>query len=240
MPVLPDLTPAPPSDLLPWVPAADLQCQSPCDIDPETVAQAATVIADNLSGHQFGLRTMRLRPNTNTPSCRCLHNCRCARAKSILISEPIYTITSVKVDGEPLTEDQWTVYRDGRLVRTDDGTFPCCQSDHNDPDSDYGTLEILGLFGSPVDAAAILAVQQIACEITKIFADPADCSLPIETQSFTRQQLSVEIQDESLTTDGFTNLKFVNLWLGALDADAQRRGGRVVDLASQAIYRGPA
>lgn len=223
----------------PWVAAGDLSC-SPCTLDPDVVARAATIIADNLSGNVYGLRELRLRPQSLLPSCGCRIGCGCGRATQVLLALPVVTIDSVKVDGVLLDAADWTLYRDNRLVRNDDGTFPCCQRLELDPDADVGTLEIAGTFGEAPDEMAILADQEIACEIVKAFDDPASCSLPKHAQSFTRQQLSVNFSNPTTEyIQGFIGLPITGMWLAALDAAARRRPGRAVDLAEQAAWRAP-
>lgn len=227
------------SDVVPWVAAGDLNC-SPCELDPEVVAKAATIIADLLSGNVFGLREMRLRPQSLMPSCRCRIGCGCGRARQALISLPVVTIDSVKVDGVLLDAADWTLYNDNRLVRNDGGTFPCCQRLELDPDADVGTFEIAGTFGEAPDEMGELSVQEIACEIVNAFEDPASCSLPKHAQSFTRQQLSVNFSNPTTEyLEGFIGLPITGMWLAALDASARRRPGRAVDLSAQAAWRAP-
>lgn len=250
------------SDIVPWVAAADLTC-TPSGVDADVVAKAATLIAEMLCGHQYGVRTLRLRPKALTAECRCGVGCGCAggfcshivwwpysdgqwlgcscgRGTQIIITEHVNSITSVKADGVLLDAADWTLYGDNRLVRTDGGTFPCCQDLHHDPDSDFGTLEVLCEIGSPPDEAGILAVQEIACEIGNVFDTPEACRLPKKVQSMTRQQLSVNFVDPSqVLANGFVGLPFVDLWLGALDMDSRRRGGRAIDLTRQTAWRAP-
>ena len=233
-----EICPPTPPELCPWVAADDLNC-SPCDVDPEVIARAATIIAEYLSGHQFGLRNMRLRPQALLPTCYCRIGCGCGRATEAVISEHVWDIVSVKVDGVTLDDADWVLYGDNRLVRVDDGTFPCCQRLSRDPDTDYGTFEIDGTFGTPPDEMGILAVQQIACELVNTFDNPGACLLPQHVSSFTRQQLSVNFTDPTVAK-GFAALPLVDLWLRALDADSMRRPGRAVDLSRMTAWRAPA
>lgn len=227
------------SDVIPWVAAGDLNC-TPCDVDVDVIAKAATIVADALSGNVFGLREMRLRPQALLPSCHCRLGCGCGRSPQALISLPVVSIATVKVDGDVLDAADWTLYHDNRLVRNDDGTFPCCQRLERDPDADLGTFEIAGVFGEAPDEMAELAVQEIACELINALENPAACSLPKRAQSFTRQQLSVNFSNPTTTfTEGFVGLPMVDLWLASLDAAARRRPGRAVDLAAQAAWRSP-
>lgn len=227
------------SDVVPWVAAGDLNC-SPCSLDPEVVAKAATIIADALSGSRFGVREMRLRPQSLLPTCCCRLGCGCGRSAQALLPLPVVTIASVKVDGALLDAADWTLYNDNRLVRNDHGSFPCCQRLELDPDADIGTFEIAGTFGEEPDEMALLADQEIACEIVKAFESPASCSLPKHAQSFTRQQLSVNFSNPTTEyVQGFIGLPLTGMWLASLDAAARRRPGRAVDLAEQAAWRAP-
>lgn len=227
------------SDVIPWVAAGDLSC-TPCTLDPEVVAKAATIIAGNLSGNVYGLREIRLRPQSLLPSCGCRLGCRCGRSGQVLLALPVVSIDSVKVDGDLLADSDWTLYNDNRLVRNDDGSFPCCQRLELDPDTDDGTLEIAGTFGEAPDEMGELAMQEIACELIAAFENPAACRLPKHAQSFTRQQLSVNFTNPTTSfTAGFAGLPLVDLWLASLDAAARRRPGRVVDLAEQDASRAP-
>ena len=222
------------------MPAAELNC-SPCDIDPEVIARAASIIAANLSGHNFGLRNMRLRPQALLPTCRCRIGCGCGRATEAVIREQVWAIASVKVDGATLDAADWVLYGDNRLVRTDDGTFPCCQRLTQDPDTDHGTFEIDGTFGSPPDEMGMLVVQEIACELVNAFDNPGACQIPGHVQSFTRQQLAVNFSDPSSAfVAGFSGLRLVDMWLASLDADSKRRPGRAVDLSRMTAWRAPA
>lgn len=227
------------SDVVPWVAAGDLSC-TPCTLDAEDVAKAATIVADNLSGNIYGIREMRLRPQSLMPSCGCRIGCQCGRAAQALISLHVVSIATVKVDGDTLDAADWTLYKDNRLVRNDDGTFPCCQRLELDPDTDHGTFELAGTFGEAPDEMGELAVQEIACEIIAAFENPAACRLPKHAQSFTRQQLSVNFSNPTSTLiEGFLGLPLVDMWLASLDAAPGRRPGRAVDLAAQAAWRAP-
>lgn len=242
MPVLPDSdSPAPsPVDTIPWVPADDLTCTpSPSGvITAELIANAATIIADNLSGNQFGQRNLKLRPRALTPDCHCRIGCRCGTMTSIILTETVWTISTVKVDGAVLASDAWTLYDDNSLVRTDGGGFPCCQDRARNPDTDTHTLEIVGVFGTPPNEMAQLAVQEIACELVQAFDNPASCRLPKRTQSVVRQQLTVNVQDgPTVLAEGFTGLPTVDLWLGSLDAASRRHTGRAIDLSMLNAYR---
>jgi hypothetical protein len=259
---MPNPIPPPTSNQQPWVPAADLAC-SPCNVDADLVALAATTLADNFSGNQFGLRELRLRPCALTASCGCdgwaapgpfvpwfgwwsdlwwwWGGCGCGRPKEVRISEPVWSITSVKCDGAILDPTAWILYGDNRLVRVDGGGFPCCQPLSRDPDTTFGTLEIACTIGSPPDAMAVLAVQEIACELVRVFDDPAACRLPAKVQSVVRQQLTVQVLEPTPSLmEGFTGLPMVDLWLASLDAMTRRVPGRAVDLTRMTAWREPA
>lgn len=263
MPVLPEESPTPaPGTFVPWVAAEDLSCTSPCSIDSDVLARAASIIADNLSGHRYGQREIRLRPNTLSPHCGCEPHgfpwgfgllglwtpfgmwstgCGCGRVTSLVITEPVNAVASVKVDGATIDASAWVLYGDNRLVRVDGGTFPCCQDIRRDPDTDFGTLEVRCTLGAPPDEAAQMAVQEIACEMLKAVEKPETCRLPRRVQSLTRQQLSVSFPNPSNAySEGFTDLPLVDLWLSAMDADIRRRPGRAVDFSRMTTWRAPA
>ena len=243
MPVFPGDPVAPVTETLPWVPAENLTC-SPCDpnITAEMIAEAATTIADNLSGHRFGQRQLRLRPRTTNPTCGCRLGCGCGRTRAIILQENVTAITAIRIDGVDLGMDNWTLYNDGRLALTDDqeAGFPCCQRLERDPATDQGTLEIDCTVGAPPDAMAVLAVQEIACELVKVFDNPEACRLPKKVRSLTRQNITMNVNEDpsSVYLKGFVGLPAVDLWLAALDADSLRRGGRMVDLSLQNATRG--
>lgn len=227
-----------------WCTADDVGRCGECSSDTDTVAWAievATSVLYKLSGERYpGLCTDTVRPvngalglcgdryvrdaiiqgklySTDYRGCGVhgFSGCACGGFQQVRLGgKPVKTILSVKVDGATLDPADYSVLDETWLVRTDDGTFPCCQ-DARKPSTEDGTFEVSYQYGIAPPADGVAAAAKLACELSKS-CDPADgtCELPERVTTLTRQGVTMAVIDPQIfLNDGRTGLYLVDLFL---------------------------
>lgn len=187
--------------------------------------QVASEILYALSGRQFGLCTVTVRPcrqdcygdtwpavigvpATTYPqpllyagqwynlTCgSCTSGCSCAVVSEITLPTPVYDILQVKVDGEVLVAD--TDYRlDGnRYLIRLGGETWPLCNNINLADTEEGTWSVTYRSGQPLTELGKLALGVLTDEFTKALLCNTDCKLPKPVQSLTRQGVSITFLD---------------------------------------------
>ncbi len=106
---------------------------------------------------------------------------------------PVIEVTSVKVDGEEITD--WTLVDNRAVWRNEGAWFPCC-ADPTIPLTDDGSFGIDYTYGVLPNAAGLLACEVLACELARSWGgDCDDCRLPRRLTSIVREGMSVSILD---------------------------------------------
>jgi hypothetical protein len=146
-------------------------------------------------------------------NCWCGNNgpggcCTCSPDCQVYLPGPVYSVTSVTVDGASLNvtggdifvlDQQW-------LVRTDTtACWPLC-ADQNLAPGDVNAFEVTYLRGLPVPDALANAYAALSCEYAKACLG-LPCRLPGRVSSISRQGVSISMTDvNELLKYGFTGL----------------------------------
>jgi hypothetical protein len=148
--------------------------------------------------------------------------CGCATASHVqLPGVPATSVQAVTVDAVVLPA---TAYRltDQLLVRTDGGSWPCCQ-DLAVAGDQPGAWQVAYTWGAEPPLAGQYACAALACELWKATTGSAEpgivdsCRLPKRITSITRQGVSMALLDPmTMFPEGLTGLPEVDLWLGSL------------------------
>ncbi len=206
---------------------AELQAQA---LDyAKTVVWAAT-------GRQFGLCSLTVRPcgrqcsncpagwyydgagswvpyifNGQWRNCWCGSEagcCTCDPACRVYLPGPVYSITSVTVNGASLAVSGGTMFVLDQqwLVRVDTSQcWPTC-ADQNLAPGDVNAFEVTYQRGIPVPTALAQATASLACEYAKACLGLA-CRLPSRIQSISRQGVSISMIDiGDILKNGLTGL----------------------------------
>lgn len=170
-------------------------------------------------------------------NCACPGACGCSIAGEVPIPFAVAEIVQVTVDGEvidPLAYrlDSWRGIPS--LVRIDGGAWPDCQDMSAEP-TDPGSFVITFRPGRTLPEAGRYAAGELACEIAKACVG-GECALPGQLASMTRNGVDIEMIDPaSLTAEGKTGLRFVDMWLTAVNPFQRGQRSRVASVDS---YRG--
>ena len=214
---------------------ADPDAEPPvAGLDPgelELALARATEIVWALSGRQFGVCTVRVRP-CDLPG-RCSHRrrgCRCGIVSELDVGLRPLVDAQVTVDGEPLPSDAWRI-DDGRwLVRLDGDPWPRCQ-DMAVEDDEAGSFVVDATYGVEPPLSGVGAVMALACQLA-MSRDPSrssECVLPKRVTSVTRQGLTVLALDPFEFLDqGRTGVYEVDQFLAAFNPDGVAAPPRIV------------
>jgi hypothetical protein len=153
----------------------------------------------------------------------CLVSCAPSRVK--LSGYPVREITEVKIDGDVLAADQYTLWKRRYVTRLDDGHWPY-QQNLTLPDTDDGTFSITYTYGADPPEIGMQAAAQLGCELYQACTS-GTCALPTGVTRITRQ--GVTIERLAFTTWAFrdgawrTGLPLVDAFLGAYNASGLMR-----------------
>ena len=204
----------------------------------------ATQVVDALSGRQFGLCPVTIRPclreclttpyvgsldswpGSDLPtspalaqvSCGggCTDTCSCTSLSEVVLPAPVNEIIEVKVDGTPLITGSYRVDDNRFLVRTDGESWPRC-NDLNEADTEIGTWSVTFTVGQPVPEGGKWAVGELACQLL-LAARGEDCRLPRTVSRLVRQGVTIEFPDMiDLFKNGLTGLYLVDLFVKSVN-----------------------
>jgi hypothetical protein len=224
----------------------------PEEADPEyeNLREAASFVVWALSGRQFGLCEVTVRPcrrecleGPDAPwplayldagqwvnaGCRsCVGRCGCPAASEVRLPGPVYEVVSVTTDGVPVTGGPWRVDDSEWLVRTDGGSWPTCQP-VGLPLTEEGTWGVTYVRGVPVPPAGQRAVGQLMSELHRACNREA-CNLPVRVQTIAaRGGLPTTVLDPMDFFDkGRTGLYYVDLFLAAVNPKGRPQAARVL------------
>ena len=170
-------------------------------------------------------------------NCACPGACSCAASCEVPFPTSVASIERVTIDGIELSStayrlDSWR----GRpmLVRTDGECWPQCQSMDAGPE-DVGSFVIVYRPGLPLPLAGQIAAGDLACEFARACAG-AECSLPGQLASLTRNGVDLEMVDPTTVLDeGKTGIQSVDLFIHAVNPYRLTQRSRV---ASPDTFRG--
>lgn len=194
------------------------------------------------TGRQFGLCEMTIRPcgrqcndcpsgwywdgnGTWTPyiwngswhNCWCGSSgpggcCTCDPACQVYLPGPVYSVTSVRVDGASVPPSgadgmfNYFVLDQQWLIRTDtEACWPMC-ADQNLSPGDPDAFEVTYLRGLPVPNVVADAAMTYACEFAKACLGQA-CRLPSRVTSISRQGVNISLVDiNDVLKNGLTGI----------------------------------
>jgi len=162
-------------------------------------------------------------------NCGCAGGCTCSADCEVRLLGPVAAIEEVRVDGVVLAP---TAYRLDYvktfpvLVRTDGECWPECQ-DMNTETTEVGSFSITYLRGIPVPVTGRIAAGMLAGEFAKACVG-AECSLPQQLASLTRNGVQVDVVDPATFIDnGLTGVTLVDLWIRAVNPAHKAQRSRV-------------
>jgi hypothetical protein len=217
--------------------------------------QAAAAILKRLSGGQFNLCPITIRPCRRTcPPERyrylgdpiglpwipamldgkiynltcgvCRDECGCGPLQEIILDPFARAIIQVKVDGNVLPSTAYRVDDYRKLVRLDGGEWPDCQY-LDRPDTEPETWSVSYWTGNEPDFGASFALTDLAVEWWKA-CQGKPCALGENVKAVTRQGITYDMDTvyESIR-EGRTGIKRVDLWLYSVNPHGLRRRLRV-------------
>ncbi len=140
---------------------------------------------------------------TGTLAVNCLGggSCSCLQLGQILLpGEPVIAISEVKIDGQILAPSAYRVDDWRYLVRTDGGTWPCCQQAHLDDDQP-GTWSVVFTYGAAPPPSGVEAAIDLAVQFALAIADPEGCALPANATRASRNGVEFDLQLADLIDD---------------------------------------
>lgn len=219
-----------------------------------TSLEVATDIIWRLSGMQFGLCDVLLRPcgrpcmgssyadaysayggmwmrpsviggSWFNISCGCPSDCDCDGVHGVVLPAPAVSVTEVLMDGEILEADSYALVN-GVLVRSGGSQWPICQ-DMTLPTTEPDTWQVTYVQGRPVPAGGNLAAGALACELAKACTG-GKCRLPDRITDITREGVSMTFLDpQDFLTNGRTGIREIDQWLAAVNPFTQRSPAKV-------------
>jgi hypothetical protein len=235
----------------------DMTCCPAWDSASNELKQLATDVATeimwNLSGRQFGLCTVTVRPCREPCTSaagleplwgggsywprmidgawingcgECVTDCSCGPLCEVVLPGPVDSVVEVTLDGVVIDSTSYVVHNHRRLVRTNGECWPTCQ--HLDrPLTEEGTFGVTYRQGIPVPAGGRLAAGTYACELLKA-CQGLTCRLPKRVTSLTREGVMIGLIDPmDMLDQGRTGLYEVDAWLVAVNPNGLRHGARV-------------
>lgn len=129
---------------------------------------------------------------------------------------PITNITAVTIDGVAFT--QYEMHRNGWIERTDGQAWDVCS----------GTTSITYQFGEPPPRGGKQATIELAYELGREQVGDADCRLPTNVVSITRQGVTIQRQSATEFQQLYrTGIPSVDRWLAAVNPESRPTHGRV-------------
>jgi len=199
----------------------------PCSIDTEdedkvaAARDAAQSILWSLSGRRFGLcsTTESYRANCSSAcgmpyktadgywhnSMADAHTC----CHVLLAQKPVRAVLELKVENQVQPSDTFALERD--YLWRKHACFPCVD------DCDDPVIEVTYAYGLDVPVLGELAMGEVACEILAGLSG-ADCRLPSNAISVSRQGVSVDLGDAQVLFDqGRIGLPMADAFLRAVN-----------------------
>lgn len=231
-------------------PRPDTGCCDALNVDPvedpdrakviERVLRISVSILHGLTGRQFGLCPVTVRPCRDTCTqdappgtawmtpdvvdgkwiniaCgTCRSACSCSAVCELALPGRVESIDAVVVDGAVVPPGSYRVDNHRYLVAQGDYCWPTCQ-DLSAPLGEPGTWSVTYRDGRPVPEAGVWAAGLLACELAKACGAAAGpCALPANVSSVTREGVSIDFEQVNLAiagNKGRTGIPEVDLWV---------------------------
>jgi hypothetical protein len=227
---------------------------------PQAV-ELATEVVWSLSGRQFGLCEVTLRPCRR--DCReypfpadlapfpgyrnllasaavdvgctgCDGSCSCTGLSEVVLPAPVHSVTQVKVDGVVVSGSGYRLDDNRILVRLG-ASWPTCNDLARDDDQP-GTWSVTAEYGTPVPEGGTWAVGELACELLKA-RNGEDCRLPKAVTQLVRQGATIQFPNAvELLREGLTGLWLVDMFVQTWNPNRLKRRSSVYSV-DRALHR---
>lgn len=168
-------------------------------------------------------------------NCGCNGGCSCNATCEVALPGPVAVVDEVKVDGVVLDPSAYRLdylRTTAVLVRIDGECWPECQ-DLDAGNDEVGAFAITYQRGVAVPRAGQIAAGELASEFAKACAG-ADCVLPQNLQSLTRNGVELQVVDPTTLLDGgLTGIANVDLWIRAVNPGRKAQRSRVYSSDTQ-------
>jgi hypothetical protein len=169
--------------------------------------------------------------------CGCSReDCGCKPPCSLRLPGPVNAVVEVKIDGQVVPADQYTVNRRTgyadllRIGGLEGPCWPTCQ-DLELPDTSAGTFSVLYLRGRAVPVAGMRALGSLAAEIYKQCTGAGDCRLPERVKTVNREGITYDMFDPGeWLSQGLTGLRDVDTWIDSVNPHRLRQPSAVFSL----------
>lgn len=160
-------------------------------------------------------------------NCVCAGACKCRATCEARMPYPIAAIDEILVDGVVLDPSAYRIDNGHIIVRTDGECFPECQN-LDLPTTEPDTWSVTLRPGTPLPLSGAIAAGKLACEFAKACVGDADCALPQELISLSRNGVQVQVADPQLVLDnGLTGIHEVDTFIRAFNPGKLRARPRV-------------
>lgn len=243
-----------------WCSHADVMRQGGCRDSALTEAEtapfidAASEVLFIRSGRQYGVRTVKVRPENGRCSgllptradfalrqgwCSCglgSRRCRCDDPSSLFLGlGAVQSVTEVRIDGVAISASEYRVDEATWLVRLPDAdgsrqVWPTFQRIDLD-DDETGTWSVTLQVGTGVPEMGRQAAAELACQYSMAGSGDDDCALSPRMRDVVRDGISFGVLmpgvAEALAA-GNIGLPLCDLFLSTVNPKGLRRRGRVL------------
>jgi hypothetical protein len=250
----------------PWTPIWCANLTTAAQAATGTGLAAATEILYALSGRQFGLCAVELRPCRrdcaggaipagwweygawprpalingawyNLGCGGCAGGCSCTTLEEAVLPGPVHDIVQVLVDGDVLDSSAYRLDNNRLLVRVDGGVWPACQN-LAAATTETGTWAVTARFGQPVPVMGQLAVGELAAEFAKACVGDDDCALPKPVQQIARAGITMTFLDPNeVFAQGRIGLTNCDLFIQTVNPHGLQAAPQVYDVDGPTFRR---
>ncbi|AXN53293.1 head-to-tail adaptor [Mycobacterium phage Thonko] len=226
-------------DCLPPLPAPDADDYDDKLAERSAAEDMAVSVLWALSGRQFGIRDVTVRPCIETSPinhhgsgpltsyvlswegdrwvnwwCGCIGGCRRSNGRAVHLPGPVVEVTRVEVNGVDLPSNVW-VEQDGVLYRRET-TWP--RQDLGRPLGEVNTWAVHYRRGQAVPPNVEKLTGVLAREFIRACDDNSKCRLPRTVTTASRQGVTYRVYDPAkIYADGKTNIPEIDQWLAAVN-----------------------
>jgi hypothetical protein len=119
----------------------------------------------------------------------CLTACSPSAVK--LAGYPVREVTQVKINGDIVAPDQYTLLNQRYLIRLNNARWPMAQN-LTLPDTEDSTFSVSYTYGADPPALGMSAAAELGCQLYAACGGTEDCALPLGTVRVIQQGVVVE------------------------------------------------
>lgn len=160
-------------------------------------------------------------------NCTCAGLCKCRATCEAKLPYPVAEVVEVVSEGVVLDPDAYRLDDGNILVRTDGDCFPRCQ-DLDLDDTEPNTWSVTLRPGEVLPRIGAIAAGRLACEFAKLCAGDADCALPEQLISLSRNGVEVQVADpQQFLDNGLTGIQEVDLFIRSVNPNKLMQRPRI-------------